>query len=86
MRILAACPDAKIRDGKKALAAAQKAHELAKGPNELSSLAVAHAELGEFDKAVDWQIQAIAAAPNAQKEQYQVRLKLYQEKKPYRFE
>jgi len=86
VRILAACPDAKIRDGKKALAAAQKAHELAKGPNELSSLAVAHAELGEFDKAVDWQIQAIAAAPNAQKEQYQVRLKLYQEKKPYRFE
>src|SRR5262249_43026486 len=46
--LLAACPDEKVRDGKKALAAAQKAYEMAKGANELATLAAAHAELGEF--------------------------------------
>jgi tetratricopeptide (TPR) repeat protein len=82
----AACPDEKVRDGKKALEAAQRAYELAKGPNELAALAAAHAEFGEFDKAADWQTKAIEAAPKAQKDQYQQRLKLYQDKKPYRIE
>jgi tetratricopeptide (TPR) repeat protein len=84
--LLAACPDAKIRDGKKALEAAQKAYTLAKGPNELATLAAAHAELGEFDRAVEWQTKAIDAAPKALNEQYQRRLKLYQDQKPYRIE
>ena len=84
--LLAACPDAKVRDGKKALEAAQKAHELAKGPNGMATLAAAHAERGEFDKAVEWQTKAIEIAPKAQKDQYQQRLKLYQDKKPYRIE
>jgi tetratricopeptide (TPR) repeat protein len=82
----AACPDEKVRDGKKALEAARKAYELAKGPNELATLAAAHAELGEFDRAVEWQAKAIEAASGGQKAQYQSRLKLYQDKKPYRFE
>jgi hypothetical protein len=82
--LLAACPDARIRDGKRALAAAQKAYELAKGPNELAALAAAHAELSEFDKAVEWQTKAIGAAPKGLKEQYEQRLKLYLDKQPYR--
>jgi tetratricopeptide (TPR) repeat protein len=82
----AACPDAKVRDGKKALDAARKAHELAQGPNELAALAAAHAELGEFDKAVEWQTRAVDAAPEPQKDQYRQRLRLYEDKKPYRFE
>ena len=82
----AACPDAKLRDGKKALESAQKAYELSKGPNELATLAAAHAELGEFDKAIEWQTKANEVAPKAQKDQYEQRLKLYQDKKPYRFE
>src|SRR5262249_50117928 len=80
--LLAACPEANIRDGKKALEAAQRAYELAKGPQELATLAAAHAELGDFDKAVEWQTKAIAAAPKGLKEQYEQRLKLYQDKKP----
>ena len=60
--MLAACPDARVRDGKKALDAAKKAYVLAKGANELATLAAAHAELGEFDKAVEWQSKAVAAA------------------------
>jgi tetratricopeptide (TPR) repeat protein len=82
----AGCPDARFRDGKKALEAAEKAYELAKGPAELAALAAAHAELGQFDKAVEWQTKAVAAAPAAAKEQYRDRLKLYQEQKPYRLE
>jgi len=85
-RLLAACPDEKVRNGKKALDAAHKAYELSKGANELATLAMAHAELGEFDEAIEWQTKAIASAPMTQKEQYQTRLKLYEEKKPYRFE
>jgi tetratricopeptide (TPR) repeat protein len=84
--LLASCPDATIRDGKKALEAAQKAFELAKGANEMAALAAAHAELGEFDKAVEWQTKAVAAAPDAQKDAFRTRLKLYQDKKPYRSE
>jgi tetratricopeptide (TPR) repeat protein len=82
----AGCPEAKFRDGKKALDAAQKAYELAKGPNELAALAAAHAELGQFDDAVAWQIKAIAAAPAEEKEHYRDRLKRYQDQKPYRLE
>lgn len=84
--VLAACPDENVRDGKRALAAAQKAYDLAQGPNEMATLAAAHAELGEFDKAIVWQTKAIEAAPATLKEEYQKRLKLYQDKTPYRFE
>jgi tetratricopeptide (TPR) repeat protein len=83
---LAGCPDAKFRDGKKALEAARKAYALAKGPSELAALAAAHAELGQFDEAVAWQTRAVAAAPAAAKETYTDRLKLYQDRKPYRLE
>src|SRR5262245_48080016 len=84
--LLAACPDAMVRDGKKALEVAQRAYELAKGPTELAALAAAHAELGEFDQAVEWQEKAIAAAAKTSADQYRERLKLYQDKKPYRLE
>jgi tetratricopeptide (TPR) repeat protein len=83
--LLAACPDATVRDGKKSLELAQRAYELLKGPTEMAALAAAHAELGEFDEAVEWQEKAIAVAPKALSDQYRQRLKLYQEKKPYRF-
>ena len=65
---------------------ARRAYELAKGPTELAALAAAHAELGEFDQAVEWQTKAVAAAPKTLSDQYRERLKLYQHKKPYRFE
>jgi tetratricopeptide (TPR) repeat protein len=82
----AGCPDATIRDGSKALEAAQKAHSLAKGPAAMAALAAAHAELGQFDKAVEWQEKAIAAALEGTKEPYRERLKKYQDRKPYRLE
>ncbi|HMC65057.1 MAG TPA: tetratricopeptide repeat protein [Gemmataceae bacterium] len=82
----AGCPDAKFRDGKKALDAAKKAYELAKGPDEMAALAAAHAELGEFDRAVEWQKKAADAAPPEDKARHGDRLKLYENRQPYRQE
>jgi tetratricopeptide (TPR) repeat protein len=82
----AGCPNATIRDGSKALEAAQKAHALTKGPAEMAALAAAHAELGEFDKAVEWQEKAIASASEGAKGPYREQLKKYQDRKPYRLE
>ena len=55
--ILAVCPDAKLRNGQKALEYAQKACELSawKDPHALGTLAAAYAEVGNFEEAVKWQ-------------------------------
>jgi tetratricopeptide (TPR) repeat protein len=82
----AGCPEARWRDGTKALAAAEKAYQLAKGPGAMIALAAAYAELGRYDEAVAWQAKALAAVPAGEKEQSRQRLKLYQEQKPYRLE
>lgn len=54
--LLAACPDAKFRDGRKAIVAAKKACELADGNDAMSlsleALAAAYAEAGDFEQAV----------------------------------
>jgi len=81
----AGCPDEKVRDGEKALEAAKKAYALTKGVSEMAALAAAHAELGQFDKAIEWQEKAIATTDVA-KVYYRERLKKYQDKKPYRLE
>jgi tetratricopeptide (TPR) repeat protein len=83
---LAGCPDAAVRDGKKALESAERAYALAKGPAEMAALAAAHAELGRFETAVEWQTKAVEAAPAGVKPEHRDRLKLYQDRKPYRFE
>jgi tetratricopeptide (TPR) repeat protein len=81
---LAGCPDDTIRNGKRALEAARKACELGQGAEELAALAAAHAELGEFDKAVDSQTKAVDAAPSESKPRHLERLQLYKTRKPYR--
>ena len=58
--VLAACPDARIRDGKKALEFAKKACELGNyGSFGLQALAEAYAENGQFDEAIRWQKKAL---------------------------
>jgi tetratricopeptide (TPR) repeat protein len=83
---LAGCPEAKFRNGKKALEAAEKAYQLAKGPGQMAALAAAHAELGQFDKAIEWQTKVTASAPAEVQNGCRKWLKAYQEQKPYRFE
>ena len=83
---LAGCPEAKCRNGKKALELAEKAYKWTQGPTEMSALAAAHAELGQFDKAVEWQTKALASAPAEAQNVFRKWLKEYQDKKPYRWE
>ncbi len=61
--IWAACPNPRLRDGKKAVESATKACELTKwnDAGSLDSLAASYAEAGDTDSAVKWQTKAIAA-------------------------
>lgn len=89
--LFATCPDAKYRDGNKAVEFAEKSNRAWEGKSSetLDILAAAYAEFGEFDKAVSVQKNAIELLkPNLaeKKKQMQARLKLYEAKKPFRSE
>ncbi len=84
--LLAVCPDARVRNGEKAVAYATKACELSewKTPAYLSTLAAAYAEAGHFDDAVKWQNEYLVS--NSSKDDWdkaRQRLTLYEGKKPY---
>jgi tetratricopeptide (TPR) repeat protein len=86
--IFATCPEAKYRDGKKAVDSAKKACEFSewKDPNCLDTLAAAYAEAGDFVEALKWQKKAMEN-PEFRKnfsEEGVGRLKLYQDHKAYR--
>jgi len=86
----ASCPDAKFRDGKKAVELAKIACELSEwqGLLELNTLAAAHAENGNFKEAVKWQKIAIKQGYDEKEllDKANQRLKLYENGKPYRQE
>lgn len=85
----ATCPDATIREGKKALDDAKKACEIRKWaePNALQAYAAACAETGDFTEAVKWQKKVLENA-GYMKTSYgpdaRMRLELYEAKKPFR--
>ncbi len=85
--LLAASPDSKVRDGETAVADAIRLCVLTqwKQPASLDVLAAAYAELGDFDKAVAWEIKAINLATEKDTQaRYQAYLNLYKQRKPYR--
>lgn len=87
-RLLATCSDDKLRDGKRAVELAAKANALTGGkdPSVLDALAAAHAETGEFARAVEFQRKALTD-PAFEKEQgakARERVKMYEQKKPWR--
>jgi hypothetical protein len=82
--VLAAAPDDRVRNGKRAVQLAQRANKLhgTPSPDTLDTLAAAYAEAGQFDRAIETQQQAIALAPD--REIFQQRLQLYKSGKPLR--
>ncbi|MDR0336232.1 MAG: tetratricopeptide repeat protein [Planctomycetaceae bacterium] len=89
--ILSTSPIESIRNGKRALELAEKASQLTdyKKAYILSTLAAAHAELGNFDKAIEWSQKSIEYAKddenvNERIEELQKELESYKQKKPFR--
>jgi len=84
----ATCPDVNFRDGKKALEHATRSCELTKWApdSDFEVLAAAYAENGRFEEAVKWQKKALANMKENDPDlaEARERLKLFQEKKPYR--
>ena len=85
--LLATCPDAAIRDGKKAVASAKTACELTgwKDAVLLNTYAAAQAEAGDFDAAVRWQARAIELTSKENQKEYRQRLELYRMWLGFRF-
>jgi predicted Zn-dependent protease len=78
----ATCPQAKYRDGKRAVESAKEALELDKhNAGFMDTLAAAYAEAGDFEQAVRWQEQALQ---NNNDTGFRQRLELYRKKMPYR--
>lgn len=84
--VLATCPDARVRDGRRAVAAAEEAGRLAAGTMDLmvqTCLAVAHAEAGDFAAAVRHQRKAVDLAPAGEKPGQRERLRLFESRRPF---
>ena len=74
-RVLAASPDAGVRDGARALRLAQQAISIQRRTEMLETLAMAHAELGQFEEAISWQNQALQAVEQIGHEPYLAHLR-----------
>jgi tetratricopeptide (TPR) repeat protein len=87
--LLATCPDARYRDGNRAVNLALKACELSawSKPHCISTLAEAYAETNDFEKAVEYGEQALRVAKEAKETDLSVfneELELFKKGKPYR--
>jgi tetratricopeptide (TPR) repeat protein len=84
--VLATSPDAKLRNGKRALQFALQAAKRTeyKQAHILSTLAAAYAEAGDMPHALDWAKKAVASGSPEQKEELAAELASYQAGKPWR--
>lgn len=86
----ATCPDASFRNGKAAVQESLKACEITKWKYwyHLDTLAAAYAELGNFDNAIKYQMQALNSKglPDWSRKDMQEHLRFFQQRKPWRVE
>ena len=84
--LLATCPDADLRDGKRAVTLARRLNKATgqKNPAALNTLAAACAEAGNYKEAVRSLEQAIQLAPAGMKTALSRYLQLYKSGKPFR--
>jgi tetratricopeptide (TPR) repeat protein len=90
-RILACCPEDKMRDGEIAVKNATKACELMswKYPAYIDLLALAYAEAGQFEDAVKWEKKALEIAgeglvAETEKKRFKGHLRSFEQRKPVR--
>jgi tetratricopeptide (TPR) repeat protein len=86
---MATCPEAKLRDGKRAIELATKATGGLKSnnPEHIDALAAAYAEDGQFAEAAKWEQRALELQGERGPEQLKAmreRLELYQASRPFR--
>ena len=84
--VLATSPDAKLRDGKRAIQLATQACELSdyKLAYILSTLAAAYAESGDFQKAIQWSSKAVEIGDKDHDTSLKKELESYKAGKPWR--
>ena len=84
--LLATCGDGRIRDGAVAVNFAVRACELMQWASYpyFDTLAAAYAEVGDFDRACEWQVKALDAAADDEKPDFQRRLAMYEQHQPFR--
>lgn len=84
--LLAACPDAAVRNGKRAVRLALEACELADWQDTfmLDTLAASYAESGDFETAIAMLEKGLEDFGDAGPEGMRARLELYRSGKPYR--
>ena len=86
--LLATCGDDALRDGPRAVELARRACELSgwKQPNLLGTLAAAYAETGQFERAIEYQQEAIGLASPKEVKRLRKALRQYKAGEPYRDE
>jgi tetratricopeptide (TPR) repeat protein len=87
-RLLATAPDDEVRDGELALRLAQSVYEVKKLYETAETVAMAHAELGQYDEAIELQrglvAQAESEGDSRQVESLRLRLDSYERSEPWR--
>ncbi len=83
-RVLAAAPDRRVRDGRRALEVMRRLPEEQQRMDLGETLAMALAEVGRYEEAADLQREAIAAAPPELQERMAANLELYEAGQPCR--
>jgi tetratricopeptide (TPR) repeat protein len=87
-RLLAAAPDARVRDGQRAMTLMQDLLKTQRTLELMQTMAMTLAELGQYDEAANWQRETIAAANQSGRRdlgpRLQENLALYERRQPCR--